>query len=150
VTDRVGVCGHELTGRRLKYCSDECQREAARAVLLAQRFNITPAEYDAILAEQGGRCPVCLKRPAQGKRYPVDHDHKSGFSRGILCLSCNLTFIGRQRDPEKFRRAAEYLENPPAERVIGQRIAPGRPRARRSTRTQASPFGRRRRRKATT
>lgn len=121
-------------------------------MLLLQRFAMTPAEYDAIFEEQGNRCPVCLKKPAAGKRYPVDHDHKTGFNRGIPCLSCNLTFIGRQRDPEKFRRAAEYLENPPARRVIGDRVAPGRPRARRSTRTttQASPFGRRRRRKATT
>lgn len=131
---RTGACGHPLTGRQLKWCSEACQKQAAREALLQLRFNSSTDDYDNILEEQGGKCPICEKRPGD-KRFPMDHDHKTGLIRGIPCLNCNLIFIGKNRDPAKYRRAAEYLENPPARRVIGDRIAPGRPPNRRKKRS---------------
>lgn len=135
MTERIGRCGHALVGRQLVWCSDECSKKAAREALLEKRFTLTPAEYDAILQEQGGICPICTKAP-KGKHYPVDHDHKTGLVRGIPCSNCNLRFIGRHTGAtaQMFRNAAEYLENPPARRIIGDRIAPGRPRAKRKIR----------------
>ncbi|MFD6915076.1 MULTISPECIES: endonuclease VII domain-containing protein [Streptomyces] len=61
---------------------------------------------DAIIAAQGGVCYLCLRAPA----VHVDHCHKTGRVRGVLCLNCNVGVGLFKEDPERMRRAAEYLE----------------------------------------
>lgn len=57
---------------------------------LRKEYGISEREYDAILEEQGGGCAICGKAP--GKRaHAVDHCHKDGHVRGILCWTCNAT-----------------------------------------------------------
>ena len=75
------------------------------------------AEYHELLARQGGACAVCHDKNnsettmRRGKRgLHVDHDHKTGQVRGLLCNGCNraLGFTGDR--PEVLRAAADYLE----------------------------------------
>lgn len=40
-----------------------------------RHYKITLAEYNAILAAQGGCCYICGRRPF-GRRLAVDHDHR--------------------------------------------------------------------------
>ena len=47
---------------------------------------VNQSEFDALFARQGGRCGICRKR----NRLFVDHDHKTGKTRGLLCNRCNL------------------------------------------------------------
>ena len=119
-------CGAELTGRQRKWCSPDCAVAEARRVRLEAHFNITPEEYDAILAQQGGVCAVCKKPPKPGKRLAVDHNHKTGFIRGLICFFDNRRVLGARSDAA-IVALAEYIKDPPARRVIGDRIAPGRP-----------------------
>jgi hypothetical protein len=135
---RIGACGHELTGRQRSWCSEECQKLGARLALLAKRFNLTGHEYEVVRLHQGLTCAICDKAPATGKYLSVDHDHKTGIIRGLLCTNCNLRFIGKARDPQLFYNAYEYLTNPPAVVVLGERVAPGRPRAKRRPRKRRS------------
>lgn len=87
---------------------------------LRVRYGITHAEYEAMLSSQGGACAIC--RGGTSKRYfAVDHNHRTGEVRGLLCGTCNTT-LGRFRDdPARFKRAAKYLTAPPARRVLGER-----------------------------
>lgn len=126
----VNNCGTTLTGRQRSYCSDTCQSEYARRKRLDSIFSITPEEYDAILAEQGGGCGICGRPPTDGKRHAVDHDHKSGLIRGLLCFMCNKRVLGA-RSADVLIRTAAYVQDPPAKRVIGDRVAPGRPKKKR-------------------
>lgn len=72
---------------------------------LRQRYGITAKDFDALLTEQGMLCPICLKRPA----VHVDHDHKSGKVRGILCEPCN-GMLGQFKDNiQTIRNAIQYL-----------------------------------------
>lgn len=75
-----------------------------------QRYGLTCDEYDAILAQQGGVCPICdgpIKDPA------VDHDHLTGRVRGIVCKLCN-TGLGALKDsPFVLARAIVYLTRGP-------------------------------------
>lgn len=87
-----------------------------------RRFGLTPVQYVAILAAQGGRCYVCGVAP-DGKRLSIDHDHAMPEGpdsvRGLLCNECNynrLPIFGE--DVEMLRRAISYLESPPARVVI--------------------------------
>lgn len=71
-------------------------------------FGLTVERYKQILSSQNGVCVGCLTPPKT--RLPVDHDHKTGLVRGLLCCNCNFS-IGHAKDsPEVLRRLADYLE----------------------------------------
>jgi hypothetical protein len=40
----------------------------------------------------------------------VDHDHKTGKVRGLLCHKCNKSIGGLQDSVVLLRKAADYLE----------------------------------------
>jgi hypothetical protein len=56
-------------------------------------YGVTWEEYEALLTKQEHCCAIC-KRPPSGtkvnSRLHVDHDHRTGKVRGLLCHSCNL------------------------------------------------------------
>jgi hypothetical protein len=128
-------CGAALAGRQRKWCGDTCAVAEARRVRLESIFNITPEEYDEILLAQDGRCGICEKPPKPGKRLAVDHDHKTGIIRGLLCFYCNKRVLGA-RSADVLIKTAAYVFEQPARRVIGARIAPGRPKKRRKRKTK--------------
>lgn len=67
---------------------------------------MTAEDVDALVEAQGGLCAVCGLRPPAH----VDHDHRTGSVRGVLCSGCNQG-LGNFRDSaEALRRAADYLE----------------------------------------
>lgn len=75
-----------------------------------KRFGLTPEQYDEMFRAQGGLCAICGKPPSGRRRYlDVDHDHKNGRVRGLLCHLCN-TFIGLAKDSvEVLVSAMDYL-----------------------------------------
>ena len=75
---------------------------------LKNRFSITDVEYYEMLEKQDGRCKICLCVPKI--KLDVDHCHKTGRIRGLLCRFCN-TALGLFKDsPLLLRSAANYLE----------------------------------------
>lgn len=95
------------------------------AARILATYGITDDEYWEIYEFQGGRCYICQRANGKHKRLSVDHDHKTGIVRGLLCTMCNKYTLGWARDCiDFFKRAIEYLTNPPAVQVIGERIAP--------------------------
>lgn len=76
--------------------------------LLKNKFGITLERYNEVLSSQGGACAICLRKP--GKRMLcVDHSHKTGKVRGILCHQCNHAIGLLRDDPSVVQKAAEYL-----------------------------------------
>jgi hypothetical protein len=74
-------------------------------------YGITLKEYDALLQEQDGVCAICKKvDDVLDRKLSVDHDHKTGKVRGLLCTHCN-TGIGQLKESlELLLVAAEYLK----------------------------------------
>lgn len=71
------------------------------------KYKISKARFDEILIQQSGRCAICTV-PLMAKLH-IDHDHKTGAVRGLLCDHCNHG-IGRFRDnPQFLIQAAAYL-----------------------------------------
>lgn len=115
--------------RRTKAEIDKARKRSAQAHAsrLKTTYGITADEYAALYAHQGGVCAICVRANGRTKRLAVDHDHAKNDAdgkatresiRGLLCGPCNR-FIGRLGDsPAVLRRAAEYLENPPARKVL--------------------------------
>lgn len=107
--------------------------ERTRDLALQRNFGITLAEYRQILAAQGGMCPIC-KKLLSGWSNPVDHDHKSGIVRGILCTWCNRKNVGHFNDWRLVWEIYKYLKHYPALKVIGPRQVPKKkPRKRKSS-----------------
>lgn len=74
---------------------------------LKNTYRITLEEYDSMVLRQQGRCDICSIQLDQPN---VDHCHKSGKIRSLLCGKCNKG-LGHFRDnPELMRAAAVYLE----------------------------------------
>lgn len=71
---------------------------------LKYKYGLTHDQHAEMLEAQGGTCAVC---PAPASH--VDHCHTTGKVRGLLCRACNVTLGNMQDDPERLRRAAEYL-----------------------------------------
>lgn len=73
-------------------------------------YGITLEDYEKMLESQNGGCAICGRVPT-GRALHVDHDHKTGLVRGLLCHSCNHA-IGRRGfndSSEKCLNAAAYL-----------------------------------------
>ena len=85
--------------------------ENAKRSRFNHMYGITIDDYSAMLDKQGGKCAICGKHYTELKKsLCVDHDHKTGSVRGLLCHYCN-TFLGMMGDdPDKIRLAAQYLE----------------------------------------
>jgi hypothetical protein len=91
----------------------------ARARALWVRYRLTEPEYDSILKHQGGVCAGCGEPPRK-TRLAVDHDHKTGRIRGLLCWLCNRA-IGILRDNARAAtRLGAYLVAPPAPVALGK------------------------------
>lgn len=84
--------------------------ERARDARLLKKYGITGSQYELRLLNQGGACAICRRFP-KTKRLCVDHDHKTGQVRGLLCYMCNRKLIGRYRYHQAwiFERAWKYL-----------------------------------------
>jgi len=63
----------------------------SRGYILNHRYGITLDGYDTLLSEQEGCCAVCnVKQADKSYHFHVDHCHKTGRVRGLLCISCNV------------------------------------------------------------
>ena len=51
-------------------------------------LDVSLDDYEALLAAQGGGCALC-GNPPKTRRLDVDHDHRTGQIRGLLCSRCN-------------------------------------------------------------
>ncbi len=112
----------------------------ARTYHLKRRYGITAEEADAMLAEQGGLCAVCRTAPAAH----VDHDHRTGRVRELLCSTCNGGLGQFKDDPAVLRAAAGYVERHRAVRDSPVDASPSRRRGPRRPARRGGPDLRRR------
>ncbi len=59
-----------------------------------------------MIERQGGVCAICRQKPAAH----VDHNHRTGKVRGVLCFGCNGGLGQFQDNVESIRRAIEYIQ----------------------------------------
>lgn len=88
--------------------------ERGRNKRYANKYGVTIEWYEARLIEQSGGCAICGNPPDSGSkmhpRLAIDHDHRSGTPRALLCFICNSAIGKFHDDPALLRRAADYLE----------------------------------------
>ena len=75
---------------------------------LKRTYGISLEGYEALLESQGHVCKICGIEK-NGKHLAVDHDHKTGKIRGILCENCNRGLGMFKDSPELLQNAIQYL-----------------------------------------
>lgn len=118
------------------YCSRRC-RELNAPYRLRERFrryDITPEQYQEMVAAQDNRCAICGEPPSppptQSWRegdwaLAVDHDHETGKRRDLLCHRHNLGLGLFNDSPALLRAAADYIEHHRVASVSTPRPRPG-------------------------
>lgn len=124
-------CGTPVMGGRKdkRYCSARCRREfwnrknkvkeakykrlrPQRHVYVAREYALSAEAYERMMAEQRGVCRICGHVPSgagRDKHLFVDHSHKSGAVRGLLCAKCNSGLGMFRDDPMLLMSACAYL-----------------------------------------
>jgi hypothetical protein len=92
----------------LHYHCKACRKEESLKL-----YGLTLGDYAVLLEEQGYCCKICKSKEPKGQstdgRFYVDHNHKTGEVRGLLCNDCN-TALGLLKDsPELLAKAGLYL-----------------------------------------
>lgn len=91
---------YDLERKRAWYYKEGRKRD------LKKMYGLTPEQYQGILEAQNFSCAIC----GNTEGLCVDHNHSTGVVRGLLCYDCNRNFIGDYEKPDKFYKAASYLE----------------------------------------
>jgi hypothetical protein len=84
---------------------------------LRRKFGITAEQYGLLLKKQRDTCAICHEaecftnpKTKMRQALSVDHNHRTGAVRGLLCVRCNR-MLGYSRDDKTILgRAIAYLE----------------------------------------
>ena len=85
--------------------------EVTLKTMLKTNYNLTVDQYNYLLLSQNNCCKICdlyLDKSTKSKTPHVDHCHKTGKVRGILCHQCNLN-LGRIEKEGFLEKALVYL-----------------------------------------
>jgi len=107
--------------------SPRCHTHAKQAAKLAKSgtrerrvqkvYGLKPGEYGKLYLTQGGTCAICRRATGATRALAVDHDHKTGLVRGLLCSPCNKLLGHLRDDVELARGIVTYLLEPTARRL---------------------------------
>lgn len=84
-------------------------KAAYRKHSLRTKYGITVEEYDAMYISQSGKCAICKTYRDKWALY-VDHNHKTGKVRALLCNNCNSGIGFFSENQDLLRQAIEYLD----------------------------------------
>ena len=106
-------CGKKFIRKapRQIYCSKECG--SIRKYHLKRKYDLTLSEEKEIKELYGTDCMICGCATSQGSmkrnNLCIDHDHKTGKVRGILCHHCNCALGMFKDETGLLQRAIDYL-----------------------------------------
>lgn len=101
-----------------KYNNKVELRDKFKNYKLKHRFGITINVYNKMKIDQNGLCKICNKKETAKHRIgnkvrikdlAVDHCHKTGKVRGLLCSICNRALGYAKEDVKILSKMIEYL-----------------------------------------
>ena len=91
-----------------KICSKlkpEERKQYNKTYQLKSLYGLTNEDYERLKTEQNGNCGICEEKLDDGFGTHVDHNHKTGAVRAILCRKCNL-LLGMAKDSTNILESA--------------------------------------------
>ena len=107
---RMAQCKHCVTEYQREYNKTDAGKKSASNRKIRYRFGVSDEEWTKMFNEQNGCCKICGRHHTEfDRQLSVDHCHKTGKIRGLLCGSCNRA-IGLLGDSKELLiKAANYL-----------------------------------------
>lgn len=102
---RIGHA-HKITDPEEKERRAKHNERTALRGRLRRTFGLKIEDYDAMLIAQKGKCKIC----GSEKKLSIDHCHKGGQVRSLLCLRCNMGIGMFGDDPAILASAKSYVE----------------------------------------
>lgn len=103
-------CQYDLRKEYHKeYLRSPAGKRSERKRTLKKRYGISVECYEKMLEDQNGVCAICGAFPGK-RRLHVDHNHKTGEVRGLLCNNCNVGIGHAQEDITTLKKMIYYLE----------------------------------------
>lgn len=102
-------CAEPIALGNSNYC--EGHRQMTRGYVLKNRYGITPAQYQYMLDQQGGVCPICKQPPTDSRGLVLDHNHRTEVIRGLLHASCNQALGLLKDNPDIILAASQYVRS---------------------------------------
>ena len=94
----------KIEANRTRWRKDNAEHDKNRVWnnRLMKEYGIDSFTYGLMLEKQSYCCKTCGKHADDNhnKKLYIDHDHKTGKVRGLLCLQCN-TALGLLKDNKK-------------------------------------------------
>jgi len=96
------------------YCSVKCRGKNA---YYKRNYGIDDAELTKMKEDQENKCYLCgsegflIGNNNHNEKLAVDHDHKTGKVRKLLCHNCNRALGLFKDNPALMRKAASYVED---------------------------------------
>lgn len=84
-------------------------KKRVRGYSLKRKYGVSRSRFDSMLMAQDGVCAVCHRLNTFGRELCVDHNHKTGRVRGLLCHRCNTAIGFFGDDSNVIARAISYL-----------------------------------------
>jgi hypothetical protein len=105
-----------------RYCSKECLLSAGKDRAIkrgkGKRYTLKAKQHEewvetrsVLLKNQDSKCAICKIALGTQKRANLDHCHKTGQIRGVLCTQCNHALGLLNDSVETFKSAIKYLED---------------------------------------
>ena len=109
--NRRSVCKDCRNGKRKTY--DSRFGYGLRESILKRYYNMTPQDYLDMSNKQSNKCYICGEVNKFGpwrEKLVVDHCHKTGKVRKLLCDKCNKGLGQFNDNPELMEKAIKYLK----------------------------------------
>ncbi len=113
------LCLKENANKAYREATPEIRKEMCRLrneAIRLKKFGLAAADVLKMVAAQNNRCPICTGRletdpdlATHSTRPCIDHCHRTGLVRSILCNRCNLLLGHMRDDTHTALRAAKYL-----------------------------------------
>ncbi len=107
------LCMNEMSRKRPPEEKKEYYKKKRlqfRSSILLRKFGITLDQYNELLKSQDNKCAICGISPEQnGKALAVDHNHKTGIVRSLLCGCCNAAVGFLKENSDLAIKVSEYI-----------------------------------------
>jgi hypothetical protein len=91
----------------------ECEQKRKWECHLKNAYGLSVEKYNSMSEEQDHKCFICGSIPSgKSKKLVVDHCHKTGEIRKLLCITCNVQLSKFESNPDFVQKIIQYLNLP--------------------------------------